>query len=164
MSEPLLPLADEYRTAYDLLCDGGEPDEDLDARFAAFSAAHERLGEAVEQMIRMDKMLRGDVDSAAAAIRDLQEAKSHRANARERLRRYLLMAVQIAGGTVKTAMGTASAKLGPPRVVIDTPDELPDAYYRMTVELDLSKLKAALDQGIVIAGVHLEQITTLAIR
>jgi len=86
------------------------------------------------------------------------------------LEEYLLVNMQRAGiqkiESTQAPFFRISLRKNPPKVVIDSEDELPWEFKRekTIIEADKALIKDALKQGLTVAGAHLEQTERVEIK
>ena len=86
-------------------------------------------------------------------------------NKHERLKKMLLWSVMANDKKpVKTAEFTVSVRKNPAKVIVNSEDLIDARYYRVKRELDKTKIKQDLKDGIDVPGVHLEQSESLTIK
>jgi hypothetical protein len=161
----LYEVAQEWRSLISALADAeGEVDEETEHALSLLE------GELVDR-----------VNAAAVGVRELEHIEAaYRAEAKrlqsraqvaasgaERLKRYLLDALTVAGERkVETPLFAVARQANPPRVVVDDAAALPEQYVTTRVEqvVDKKAVADALKDGLEIAGAHLERSEGVRIR
>ena len=122
---------------------------------------------AVEDGIGYIKEQAAQIDAIGAEIARLQAVKKARENRLERVRRgYCEFLVAVGKKKIETARGTMTVAAPTFTTVIDSIDELPDAYKRTTVKIEADKasIKQAIQGGHNVKGAHLEERQSIRIK
>lgn len=144
----LYQLADAYREAMALLEETeGEITPEIEAALDAAGGAFVEKVDAVAAMVRMHE---ADAERFAEEERFFARKRAA-AEARARwLKDYLRRALESAGEKkVKGERFTVAIHASPPSValLVDDPQQLPEVFRRVRVEVDKSAIKAALEAG-----------------
>lgn len=163
-NEQLIALADDYQRLYARLGDGADTPEELDALLAEFTIAERDVGAAMEQLARMDLMMRGKIAEAALVVSEAQAGKGLWVRRHEGLRRYLLLLLQRADiENVKTLVGTVY-RSSHPHVVVDNLMEVPDELTKIESKPKTREIGEVLKAGGTVPGAHLEYSESVGIR
>ncbi len=153
-----------------------------DALRAAFEALEvdEETGEIInaEALERVEAEARDKLEGTALYLRELDaDAKSlgdeiSRLQSRKRsierrtewLRQYMRPALDAMGGKLKTPRATIY-KMKTQKVIVDVnPVDLPEAFQKHEIKVDLAGLKKALKGGEKIHGAHLIENESVVVR
>lgn len=140
-----------------------ETGEILDAD--ALDALDMELAEKVENCacwVKNQKALSEAIREEVARLTERRRAIDARV---ERLKRYMLGAVETAGGRVETARARVSTRRSS-AVVVDCMEALPEAYVTQRVEVspDKAAIRDAVGAGASVPGAHVEQRKTVVIK
>lgn len=150
----LYELTEQLRGLHELVESGELPpdaiQDTLDGLEGEITQKAEKIGHVVANW-------QSDQDAIDAEIKRLQARKKHISNAESRLKDYLRYNME-ASGTTKISCPLFSITLTKPQkvVVIDNETWLNEEYIRVKREVDKTKIKAALKEGAIIPGAHLE--------
>lgn len=165
MQTTLYEIEDRYRAALDLLYDDSLPEDVAIDTIESVEAEMEVKAEAYAAII-------GNLEHLAEGIREQEKRQAERRKALEnkadRLRQRLLDAM-VNGGIPKfdTPRFRISVRSNPENVVIDDEDAIPNDYKREVparYEPDKALMKAALKDGYVIPGAHIERSQRVDIK
>ena len=134
--------------------DTGEVDGDALAAYAEYNAA---AAEKLEGTACYVRELKAEADAIKAEEERLAKRRKALENKSERLKNYMMPALEAMGGKVKGVM--ASVRIGKSQAVtVFDLDALPDAFKRVVTKVDPDKvaLKKALKAGEDIPGAALE--------
>lgn len=141
--------------------DTGEVDGDALAAYAEYNAA---AAEKLEGTACYCRELSAEADAIKAEEERLAKRRKALENKSERLKNYMMPALEAMGGKVKGVM--ASVRIGKSQAVtVFDLDALPDAFKRVVTKVDPDKvaLKKALKSGEVIPGAALEDRQSVVI-
>lgn len=134
--------------------DTGEVDGEALAAYAEYNAA---AAEKLEGTACYVRELKAEADAIKAEEERLAKRRKALENKSERLKNYMMPALEAMGGKVKGVM--ASVRIGKSQAVtVFDLDALPDAFKRVVTKVDPDKvaLKKALKAGEDIPGAALE--------
>lgn len=140
--------------------DTGEVDGEALAAYAEYNAAAEKL-EGTACYVRE---LKAEADAIKAEEERLAKRRKALENKSERLKNYMMPALEAMGGKVKGVM--ASVRIGKSQAVyVFDIDALPDAFKRVVTKVDPDKtaIKKALKSGEAIPGAALEDRQSVVI-
>lgn len=141
--------------------DTGEVDGDALAAYAEYNAA---AAEKLEGTACYVRELKAEADAIKAEEERLAKRRKALENKSERLKNYMMPALEAMGGKVKGVM--ASVRIGKSQAVtVFDLDALPDAFkhVKTTIAPDKVALKKALKSGEVIPGAALEDRQSVVI-
>lgn len=141
--------------------DTGEVDGDALAAYAEYNAA---AAEKLEGTACYCRELLAEADAIKAEEARLAKRRKALENKSERLKNYMMPALEAMGGKVKGVM--ASVRIGKSQAVtVFDLDTLPDAFKRVVTKVDPDKvaLKKALKAGEDIPGAALEDRQSVVI-
>lgn len=141
--------------------DTGEVDGDALAAYAEYNAA---AAEKLEGTACYVRELKAEADAIKAEEERLAKHRKALENKSERLKNYMMPALEAMGGKVKGVM--ASVRIGKSQAVtVFDLDALPDAFKRVVTKVDPDKvaLKKALKAGEDIPGAALEDRQSVVI-
>lgn len=157
----LIELAKEFQTLYEIASDT----DDIETLNSLFEQVQGELEVKADSTRVVLSKLDSDIDFLDKEIKRLQERKKSITNNKESLKGLLQWAMYSSGQTkIKTASATFYfQKTESVKVECDT-SSLEDQYKKIKVEPNLTELKKALKNGVVIDGVTLEEKEGLRIR
>lgn len=141
--------------------DTGEVDGEALAAYAEYNAA---AAEKLEGTACYVRELKAEADAIKAEEERLAKRRKALENKSERLKNYMMPALEAMGGKVKGVM--ASVRIGKSQAVtVFDLDALPDAFKRVVTKVDPDKvaLKKALKAGEDIPGAALEDRQSVVI-
>lgn len=141
--------------------DTGEVDGEALAAYAEYNAA---AAEKLEGTACYVRELKAEADAIKAEEERLAKRRKALENKSERLKNYMMPALEAMGGKVKGVM--ASVRIGKSQAVtVFDIDALPDAFkhVKTTIDPDKVALKKALKTGEVIPGAALEDRQSVVI-
>lgn len=141
--------------------DTGEVDGDALAAYTEYQGAATEKLEGTACYVRE---LKAEADAIKAEEERLAKRRKALENKSERLKNYMMSALEAMGGKVKGVM--ASVRIGKSQAVtVFDIDALPDAFKRVVTKVDPDKvaLKKALKAGEVIPGAALEDRQSVVI-
>ena len=141
--------------------DTGEVDGEALAAYAEYNAA---AAEKLEGTACYCRELRAEAEAIKAEEERLAKRRKALENKSERLKNYMMPALEAMGGKVKGVM--ASVRIGKSQAVtVFDIDALPDAFkhVKTTIDPDKVALKKALKSGEVIPGAALEDRQSVVI-
>lgn len=141
--------------------DTGEVDGEALAAYAEYNAA---AAEKLEGTACYVRELKAEADAIKAEEERLAKRRKALENKSERLKNYMMPALEAMGGKVKGVM--ASVRIGKSQAVtVFDIDALPDAFkhVKTTIDPDKVALKKALKSGEVIPGAALEDRQSVVI-
>lgn len=141
--------------------DTGEVDGEALAAYAEYNAA---AAEKLEGTACYVRELKAEADAIKAEEERLAKRRKALENKSERLKNYMMPALEAMGGKVKGVM--ASVRIGKSQAVtVFDLDALPDAFKRVVTKVDPDKvaLKKAIKSGEVIPGAALEDRQSVVI-
>ena len=141
--------------------DTGEVDGEALAAYAEYNAA---AAEKLEGTACYVRELKAEADAIKAEEERLAKRRKALENKSERLKNYMMPALEAMGGKVKGVM--ASVRIGTSQAVtVFDIDALPDAFkhVKTTIDPDKVALKKALKSGEVIPGAALEDRQSVVI-
>lgn len=169
----LILLADNYAALLDALESGvdatedGEPvDENvrLDTILAEFRDTGAELETAFDQLVKIDRLLDGQVAEVKAVLGGLREKHSQVVNRKAALRRYLLALLQRADiQKIKTPLGTVYQTRSQSVEVVDM-EVLPEEFTKVDISPIKTALAVALKAGREVAGARLVETISVGIR
>lgn len=122
---------------------------------------------AVADGISYIKNQEAQVEAIGAEIKRLQEIKKARENRLARVRKgYTDFLVAVEKKKIETPKGTMTVAAPTLSTVIDSIDDLPDAYKRTTIKIEPNKesIKQAIKAGHNVPGAHLEEKVSIRIK
>lgn len=149
----LYELEQQYRY---LLDDDASTPEDLEAWNVLLDQMTGAIDVKVTNIALVVKQLQAEEAAIGEEIKRLQEKKRARSNKVDRLKAYMLEGMTLAG-IDKTTDVRAEVRVqnNPPKVRIFDETAIPDSWWKVKREPDVSKIKDALKDGTQIAGVSL---------
>lgn len=141
--------------------DTGEVDGEALAAYAEYNAA---AAEKLEGTACYCRELKAEAEAIKAEEERLAKRRKALENKSERLKNYMMPALEAMGGKVKGVM--ASVRIGKSQAVtVFDIDALPDAFkhVKTTIDPDKVALKKALKSGEVIPGAALEDRQSVVI-
>lgn len=167
-SVSLYGLSKEYSELYHGLLasvdEDGVADESL---FAAVTQKEEEFAKKAVATATVWRMLGDDVAELEREKERLTKLIERLKTAQKRTETYLSNACETAGiESVKGVYANISFRNNPPSVKIDDESAIPDEYMteKVTRTPNKAKIKAAIDRGAIITGVHLERTKTIQIK
>ena len=153
----LYELTSEWLQVYEMV---GEVDQDdtLESIEGEIEDKAEGYGKIITQ-------LNADADALAVEIRRLQAKKKVAENAVDRMKHRLQESMDAIGTkTIQTKLFKFRIQKNPPKVVIDRPESVPEAFLiPQEPKLDTKSISEALKRGDMIEWAHLEQGESLRI-
>ena len=122
---------------------------------------------AVSDGIRYIKRQEAQTAEIDAEIKRLQALKKARENRLARVRRgYAEFMDALSVHKVETASGNMTLAKAAPKTIVDSIEDLPDAYKKTIVEIkpDLTGIKQAITGGHNVKGAHLEYTPSIRIK
>ena len=122
---------------------------------------------AVADGIRYIKRQEAQTAEIDAEIKRLQALKKARENRLARVRRgYAEFMDALSVHKVETASGNMTLAKAAPKTIVDSIEDLPDAYKKTIVEIkpDLTGIKQAITGGHNVKGAHLEYTPSIRIK
>ena len=159
----LIEISEEYQTIYDLASDT----EDMETITQLYNEIEEKLEKKADSVRIVLAKLKSDSDFLSNEIKRLQQRKKSIENNSDSLKSLLMWTLQKAGvPKLKTAKATfyfATTKS------LQISDEvqlsaLPKEYIQIDYKADKKALKEAIESGIEIKGVTIQENETLRIR
>ena len=167
MSLPALyEIASEYRETLAKLDDLDLPAEVVADTLESISGDLTTKCQNVGFVIRNIESLAVQIKEAESAMAARRKALEARA---EHVREYLLNNMLACEMTkIESPYFTLSVRTNPPKVVIDDPEAVPEAYWRQTPipspEIDKKAIAAEFKAGGSVEGSHIEQGHSLSIK
>lgn len=159
----LIDISKEYQAIYDLASDTDE----VDTLSELYNQLELQLEDKADSTRIVLSRLKNDVDFLSDEIKRLQQRKKSIENNMENLKSLLMWTLQKAGiPKLKTAKATfyfatsKSLKIGS-NIELDS---LPKEFLQIEYKADKKALKEALDNGVIIDGVSIEENESLRIR
>ena len=122
---------------------------------------------AVEDGIAYIKGQEAQIDAITAEIERLQNVKKARENRLKRVKKgYTDFLLAVEKKKIETPRGSMTVAAPTFTTVIDSIDEIPDAYKRTTVKIEADKtaIKQAIQGGHNVKGAHLEERQSIRIK
>lgn len=156
MSENLYKIAGDLSVVIgELIENGGELSEELEKKLDDSTLAFDKKAENVlKYMLNLD----GDIDILDAEIKRLQQREKFRANAKTRLKDYLLMnMIRVDIKKIEHPAFTAVVMDNPVSVEITNEKKIPTVFTekRSTIYIDKTAIKNALKAGKDVPGAKL---------
>lgn len=151
----------EITEAY-MALDNLEPSEDIKHYLEGISDEYDQKIENITYVIKNNE---GDIDALAKEIKRLTDKRKALENKNKYLKDYMFDSMKIIGKD-KVKAGTFDLRIqkNPRSVNIINADLINEEYFRVKTEIDKSKIKKALEEGLVIEGAELIQTEGLRIR
>ena len=156
----LYELTSEWLQVYEMV---GEVDQEvIDDTLESIEGEIEDKAEGYGKIITQ---LNADADALAVEIRRLQAKKKVAENAVDRMKHRLQESMDAIGTkTIQTKLFKFRIQKNPPKVVIDRPESVPEAFLiPQEPKLDTKSISEALKRGDMIEWAHLEQGESLRI-
>jgi len=159
----LVDIASEHQAIYDIASDT----DDMETITELYNKLEEQLELKADSVRVVLSKLKSDTEFLAAEIKRLQQRKKSIENNADSLKSLLMWTFEKAGiAKLKTAKATfyfATTKS------LQISDEvqlstLPSEYVQTEYKADKKALKEAIENGVVIDGVHIAENETLRIR
>ncbi|MFO3716092.1 siphovirus Gp157 family protein [Anaerococcus cruorum] len=151
----------EITEAY-MALDNLEPSEDIKHYLEGISDEYDQKIENITYVIKNNE---GDIDALAKEIKRLTDKRKALENKNKYLKDYMFDSMKIIGKD-KVKAGTFDLRIqkNPRSVNIIDADLINEEYFRVKTEIDKSKIKKALEEGLIIEGAELVQTEGLRIR
>lgn len=160
----LIELLDEYAALREALENGSDSDEELDATFAAFQVSASGVAAAMDQLVRIDRLLDGEIAEVKAVLDGLRLKQGQVVGRKAALRRYLLVLLQRADlQNVKTPLGTVHQTRSHSVEILDLA-AIPDAFVKVELTAQKKEIGAALKAGHEVPGARLVETLSAGVR
>ena len=159
----LIEISAEYQSLYDLASDT----DDMETITALFNEIEENLEHKADSVRVVLSRLKNDSDYLASEIKRLQQRKKSIDNNADNLKSLLMWTLQKAGlAKLKTAKATFYFATSKSLQISDAVQllSLPKEYVQIEYKADKKALKEAIENGVVIDGVTIQENETLRIR
>lgn len=157
----LYELTSQYNQIFQSITD----ESDLEQLEEMLSAIEEEFEVKAENIAKLIKSLDGDIKAYKDELDRLSARKKSIENHQERLKAYLEANMRATGkDKIKGSVFTIAMQNNPPKVVIDSEDDIPEQYKVYEVHITKKELLDDLKQGKEVPGAHMEQSQSLRIR
>lgn len=155
MSTSLYELGQAYEQLLEMVENEQLSDEEVADTFEAIHGAIEQKIDNIGGLFRQwsvdEANIKTEIDRLAARKKQLQ-------NRKDRLRNIIHQYLKMCGKKrVEGSIFTAAIRNNPPALVVSDEADIPENFYKIEKKLDQKALKEAVQNGMEIAGVNIEQ-------
>ena len=167
MQKWLFDISARIEALQDVLDEADDKSIEPDVKNALQGIYESDVPAAIEDGISYIKNQEAQVEAISAEIKRLQDLKKSRENRLARVRKgYTDFLIAVEQKKIETPKGTMTVAAPTFSTVIDSIDELPDAYKRTTIKIEPNKesIKQAIKAGHNVPGAHLEEKISIRIK
>lgn len=158
MEMKLYELTEIYNTLMDL-------DLDDEALKSHLSNLNDDVEVKADNIAKVIAEMKGDISKLKAEEERLASKRKALENREKSLKKYLETAfIAMDIKKVKTALFSFNIQKNPASVKIEDESKVPESFFKIVKSLDKTSLKKAVQDGLEIEGVSLEQTESLRIR
>lgn len=165
--QPLYIIANQYRDALETLAELEPDDTAISDTLEGLQGEFEDKAVSVAAYIRNIEALAESIKQAEKEMADRRKKLESKA---ERIREYLKQQIMLVnvGNKIEAPWFTLSLRKNPPKVVIDNESFIPAEFMSQPEppppSPDKKAIAAALNEGKIVEGAHIEQSTRLEIK
>ena len=160
----LYELTDAYKAIFESVMDD---EADLDVLENTLHCVEASIEVKADNIVRFVKALESDAAACDSEIKRLTDRKRARLNKVERIKKYLLTQLQVAGiEKIQGSLFTVRLQKNPQALSIDDEKAIPTQYLIIVPareEINKEAVKAALKLGVAVPGAKLTQGISLRI-